>query len=173
MINRKLKKTILLDLLIKDDRWLNLHLINHENIEKMIFTMIQYLKLNTYFKQIECSIFLINDIEISSYNKKFRNKHTPTNTLSFPIEDISPFEPEKTLTANGYINLGDIFLSLETIILEASEQTKNFYDHFYHLLLHSLLHLLGYQHDEEKDRIIMENVEIHILADLNIQNPYE
>jgi len=166
MVNRKLKINITLDLSVKEDQWKQFHLITEENIKTLTIKTLEYLHLSTQIEEIEYGILLTNDKEIGSYNKKFRGKDNPTNTLSFPIE-------EHIKIVNGHVILGDIIFAFETIQREATEQTKGFYQHFYHLFLHSLLHLIGYDHEVEKDRICMENLEINILSKLGIGNPYE
>jgi len=173
MINKKLKKRILLDLFTEEKLWEKYTLINKEKIKQMLYETLMHLDLPKYLKQVECSVFLTNDVTIKNYNKKFRGKDKATNTLSFPIEKIDTTKPQDIRTIQGYINLGDLFFSIETIRLEANVQKKNFYNHFYHLLLHSVLHLLGYDHDIEENISIMENLEIQILSKLGIENPYE
>lgn len=105
-----------------------------------------------------CVLFA-DDEKLKTLNKTWRNIDKPTNVLSFPHE-------------NEQI-LGDIAISLETLQKEAIEQSKNLQDHFTHLLIHGILHLLGYDHIEEKDAKEMESLEIELLGALNIANPYE
>lgn len=173
MINKKLKTIILLDLFTEEKLWKKYALINKEKIEQIFYETLTSLDLTKHLKKIECTVFLTNDVTIKKYNKKFRGKDKSTDTLSFPIEKIDPTKPQEINTIEGYINLGDLFFSIETIALEANVQKKKFYDHFYHLLLHSFLHLLGYEHDIAENIAIMENLEIKILSKLGIQNPYE
>jgi len=170
MINKKLKKSIILDLFTKEKKWKEYCLIKQDNIKKLILFTLEQLKVDSSLQQIECSIFLTHDKDIQSYNKKFRNKDKSTNTLSFPSEKSGILSKAKNF--GGYVHLGDMLFSFETIAEESAVQTKNFYDHFYHLLLHSFLHLLGYDHSVEKDRLSMEEIEIKILSKLGIKNPY-
>lgn len=117
-------------------------------------------------KEPELSVLLTNDEEVRGLNKEFRGIDKPTNVLSFPDDDWENEELENT------IYLGDIALAFETIERESAEQNKNFKNHFTHLLVHAMLHLLGYEHEEEKQAEDMEKLEIEILEDFQISNPY-
>ena len=112
------------------------------------------------------SILLTNDQQMRSLNNRYRNKDAPTNVLSFP-------SPENTAMAEdaGHV-LGDIALSAQTIIREAAEQSKTVPDHLAHLLVHGLLHLLGYDHDVDDEAAVMEQLEIDILGTMDVPNPY-
>ena len=116
------------------------------------------------FKEI--SVRLTGDKEIKKLNKQYRNKNSPTNVLSFC--SLSDFNHPDTLEM-----LGDIVISKDTILREAKNSKKNFNQHLTHIGIHGLLHLLGYSHDKEKEALIMEGLEIDILKDLGISNPYE
>ncbi len=104
------------------------------------------------------SLLLTNDGHIQQLNRNFRNKDKPTNVLSFPDGE------------NDY--LGDIAISLETITKEAKEQDKDFYHHFAHMVIHGLLHLKGHDHENDAEAEKMESLEVKILADIGIKNPY-
>jgi len=106
------------------------------------------------------SILLTSDGGIQKLNKNFRNQDKPTNVLSFPGDDGDDY-------------LGDIAISFHTLEREAAEQEKSFDHHFIHILVHGLLHLKGYDHETDGEAEEMEALEIKILADLNIQNPYK
>lgn len=123
-------------------------------------------------QNIELSILLTNDQRIKKLNQEFRNENSATNVLSFPDLDIHfnqilEFKPDQ-----DYIYLGDIAFSFETISNEV--QTKNivFLNHFRHLLVHSTLHLLGYDHIKDKEAEIMQDIEVKILKKLSIPSPY-
>ena len=111
------------------------------------------------------SILLTDDLYMKKINKKWRKLEKATNVLSFPVSKITKEE--------DYFFIGDIVLSYETILSECKLREKSFRDHFLHLLVHGLLHLLGYNHDNERDEKEMEELEVNYLSKLNIKNPYE
>lgn len=101
-------------------------------------------------------------------NKNYRKKDKPTNVLSFATLENDPFiHPE------AFFHIGDVVLALETLKKEAEEQSKRLEDHFMHLLIHGILHLLGYDHIKKEDAKVMENLEIQILNTFGIENPYK
>lgn len=107
------------------------------------------------------SIALSCDEVVAGLNGSFRNMPKPTNVLSFPAGQGGP---------RGF--LGDVILAEETIAREAAEQDTRFDHHVQHLIVHGLLHLLGYDHETPAEAGRMEALEITILADLGISNPY-
>ena len=111
----------------------------------------------------ELSIVLMDDAEQQVLNKQWRNIDKPTNVLSFP--QIEPFSPVLGI-------LGDITLARETLEREAAELGKSFTDHFTHLVVHGFLHILGYDHIQESEALVMEGLETQILATLGIDDPY-
>lgn len=105
-------------------------------------------------------------------NQSFRHKNYPTNVLSFPYEP-SEFELE-FLDAEELGHLGDLVLCLPVVEREAAEQNKPLQHHWAHLIVHGLLHLQGFDHeDSEVEAEIMEAREIAILNQLGMPNPYE
>jgi probable rRNA maturation factor len=111
------------------------------------------------------SVTFTNDAQIQHLNKTYRHQDKPTNVLSFPSLEQSLFQEEE--------ELGDIFLAFETIEHEAHNQNKALNDHTLHLIIHGILHLLGYDHEQENEALEMETLEIEILKKLNIDNPYK
>ncbi len=120
-----------------------------------------------------------DDARIAALNGEFREKARPTNVLSWPSEERgaeylgeAPAPPEPG-TPEDPAHLGDIAIAWETCAREAAEQGKSVHDHVTHLLIHGILHLLGYDHIEDEDAEVMETVERQVLAGLGIADPYD
>lgn len=111
----------------------------------------------------ELSLLLTDDDHVRVLNREWRDKDVPTNVLSFPStgdeEEPGPL-------------LGDIVVARETTAREAADEAKSFDDHFAHLVVHGLLHLLGYDHEIDEEAEEMEALETEILAELGIADPY-
>lgn len=122
--------------------------------------------LKQFLKSGEMTIRLVNSTEIQQLNFNYRNKNKATNVLSFPSE-----LPKNIALAIPLI--GDIIICCEIIEEEAIEQHKTNEAHFAHLVIHGVLHLLGYDHVSASDAAIMEPIEIQLLNTLGIANPYE
>lgn len=119
-----------------------------------------------------------DDARIATLNAEFRGKPVPTNVLSWPAEDLAveaeggmPDQPEPGDQEDPE-SLGDIALAYDTCAREAAEAGKSLADHVTHLIVHGLLHCLGYDHIRDGDAAVMEAVEVRILATLGISDPY-
>lgn len=115
--------------------------------------------------EAELTLRLVDKAEMQDLNKRYRGKDKPTNVLSFPAD--VPAEVALELPF-----LGDIILCVPVIHQEAEEQQKPVFAHWAHMVVHGVLHLLGYDHENDQDAKIMEKKEILILRNLNFQNPY-
>jgi probable rRNA maturation factor len=168
-----------IDILIEEDLWLQ----NNQDIAKKITNLlekiIQQTSLHKFIQNndllAEIAVILTNDDKIWQLNKEYRHRDKPTNVLSFPALDGSKIKNgqlENLEILSPILPLGDIVISYQTLKKECSEQNKIFDQHLTHLLTHSLLHLIGFDHENDEDAEVMENLEIKILAQMGIDNPY-
>jgi probable rRNA maturation factor len=112
----------------------------------------------------ELSLVLSDDEEVAALNQRWRDRAGPTNVLAFASEE-RPAPPAPLI-------LGDVVLAFETVAREAKEQKKSLADHLRHLVIHGVLHLLGYDHDATGPARRMETLETRILATLGVADPY-
>jgi len=106
------------------------------------------------------AILLTDDAAVADLNTRFRDKPTSTNVLSFPAAD------------SAYPHLGDVALAYGVCASEAEAQRKSLADHLTHLVVHGVLHLLGYDHESEADAEVMEQMECEILRRFGVADPY-
>ena len=137
-----------------DNRWKRCKI----DFAKIAEAITGYTHQSKAYDNSEVSIILTNDSEIQMLNKKYRSINKPTNVLSFETGDQEL--------------LGDIFISFDTVMLQAVTDNKSLENHTAHMVTHGILHLLGMDHINDKDAIQMEKAEIEILKKLSIKNPY-
>lgn len=119
-------------------------------------------------RTIDCVIRLVDEREGQALNKQFRQKDKATNVLSFAYDATElPLEAD---SEPDY--LGDIVICEPVIQQEAEQQGKTYEAHLTHMIVHGILHLCGYDHEISADAEQMEQLEVKILAKLNIENPY-
>jgi probable rRNA maturation factor len=142
--------------------------LSNENLETLAKLAIssQRFQKNIQNIPISLTIRLTTPEEIQALNLEFRGKDKPTNVLSFP------FEMPEEISLPEFI-LGDIAICPEIVMNEAIEQKKNYPDHFAHMVIHGVLHLLGHDHEEEEEAMVMESLEIELLEKIQIRNPYQ
>ncbi len=149
-----------LEILYHDTKWQSL-----ENLEAIILSAVKatFNKVgHEEQKPLLISIVFADDFEVQKLNKSFRNKDKPTNVLSFPTEGYDWQEIETSLS------LGDIILAYETVIHEAKNLQMSTLDHVSHLIIHGILHLIGFDHEDDNDAQIMEGLEREILNSIGI-----
>ncbi len=164
---------MILDVIIEDSRWNDADLEKHAKVAAQA----TLLHLGLSDGAWEISVMGCGDTRIAVLNAEFRNKDSATNVLSWPAQDLSadvegnaPLLPEADFM--GDTSLGDIAIAYETCLREAAEAGKEFSDHLTHLLVHGILHLLGYDHVRDGDATIMETLEVEVLCKLGISDPY-
>ena len=113
----------------------------------------------------EIGLLLTTNDRMVDLNKVYRKKNAPTNVLSFP-NGLQSFDETP-------IFLGDIAIGYSITLEESIEANLPFLNHMQHLLVHGCLHLLGFDHEETDEAEEMERVEIKILRDLDIEDPYD
>lgn len=122
--------------------------------------------------QYEVAILGCTDDRIATLNADFRGKPRPTNVLSWPSEERGAEVPGGEPLTPEAAELGDIAIAFETCAREAEQQNKPFEAHVTHLIVHGVLHLLGYDHEIEADADRMEALEKRILSELGLPDPY-
>jgi probable rRNA maturation factor len=119
-------------------------------------------------ERAELSLVLADDAMVQELNRQYRGQDKPTNVLSFAaLDDEDAPEPE-----DGPLLLGDVIIAYETTAAEAQAEGKSLTDHLSHLVVHGVLHLLGFDHMEEDEAEEMEGLESSILGMLGIADPY-
>ena len=158
-----------IDLAVQDPAWEELSGMEELALDAVKATLaMAVLPRRCEDRVLEVSLVLANDDLVQVLNREYRHKDRPTNVLSFASLD----ETDMPEVDGSPLNIGDVILAYKTIEKEASDQDKFIQDHAAHLIVHGVLHLLGYDHIEEDDANVMESTEIRILEKLGIQNPY-
>ncbi|MEM6660038.1 MAG: rRNA maturation RNase YbeY [Pseudomonadota bacterium] len=162
---------MMFELTVEDPRWHRLEPLSHAAIQAVL----DHCGLDA--ETCEVSVLGCDDVRIAELNASFRSKAVPTNVLSWPAEDLAadepghpPRRPEPDFA--GDIALGDIAIAYDTCANEAAAAGKSMDDHVTHLIVHGVLHLLGYDHIRDPDATLMEQVEVEILGKMGIDDPY-
>ncbi|MDJ0822926.1 MAG: rRNA maturation RNase YbeY [Paracoccaceae bacterium] len=161
------------DTILEDDRWQQPDLAAlAEGAAKATLTHLGHDPANYEIAVLGC-----DDRRIATLNADFRGKPQPTNVLSWPETDLSADAPGASPDAppqddTGPHPLGDIAIAYDTCAREAAAAGKSLPDHATHLIVHGLLHLLGYDHVRDADATLMEGLEVAILGNLGLPDPY-
>ncbi|MEP9358205.1 rRNA maturation RNase YbeY [Sphingomonas sp. KR3-1] len=131
-----------------------------------------YLEWLTHPAAIEVAVRFTSDAEVHVLNRQYRDKDKPTNVLSFPMIQPDLMEAVTENSDDGEVLLGDIVLAHGICAAEALERQVSVEDHATHLIVHGVLHLLGYDHMDDAEAEAMEEMERAALASLGLHDPY-
>ncbi|WP_339045147.1 rRNA maturation RNase YbeY [Candidatus Mesenet endosymbiont of Agriotes lineatus] len=146
----------MIEISIHSDKWYNVIDDPEKFVKNIINVYLEKLKIANY--QPIISILMADDSVLHKLNLEHRSQDKPTNVLSFSYEKLSP-----------ECFLGDIAISVDRIIAESVEYEASILSHTAYLILHGLLHLLGYDHEQEDEETKMQSLEEEIMAELNIK----
>lgn len=121
---------------------------------------------------IEIAVRMTNDDEVRTLNRSYRQKDKPTNVLSFPMVQPDLLDTVTTNSDDGEVLLGDIILAHGVCAREAADRGISVEHHAQHLIVHGVLHLLGYDHQGDAEAEAMEGIERDALASMGIADPY-
>lgn len=162
------------DIVIEDDRWeaVDLEPLAHAAAQATLG------QIGLDAEAAEMTLLACDDTRIAALNEDFRGKARATNVLSWPAEERGAAAPGgDPLPAipgiDGMLELGDIALAYETCAAEAEAAGKPLAAHVTHLIVHGLLHLLGYDHENDPDAMLMEGFEREILGKMGYDDPYK
>ncbi|PCI65373.1 MAG: rRNA maturation RNase YbeY [Gammaproteobacteria bacterium] len=127
---------------------------------------------NSKVINLELTIRIVSLDESQQLNSDYRGKNKPTNVLSFPFEIPEGLPVDVLESENMESILGDLAICEAIVIEEAKEQSKQVNHHWAHMVVHGVLHLVGYDHVDDSDAKEMESLEVEILSQLGIGSPY-
>jgi probable rRNA maturation factor len=158
--------SVAVEIVVEDERWANLDVVS----DRACNAALREVGLDA--SRYEVVVLGADDARIAVLNGQFRGLARPTNVLSWPSEERGAEAPGARPRAPVAGELGDIALAWETCNREAEALGWPLDDYVSHLLVHGTLHLLGYDHETEGDAELMEAVEVGVLRELNLPNPY-
>lgn len=157
------------DCVVEDARWVDIDALALTASDAVLD------RLGLEPSAFEISVLACDDARIAALNEGFRSKSKPTNVLSWPsderaaaIDGEMPIPPQ----VGPDSELGDIAIAYDTCAAEAAAAGKPMREHTLHLLVHGTLHLLGFDHERDRDATLMEGLETEILGKLGISDPY-
>lgn len=166
--------TRLTDIMIEDPRWQTVGI--EPLAENAAVNTLKFLDLPV--EGYEIAVLACDDARIADLNAEFRERPTPTNVLSWPAYDLAPEvdgdvpDPPPPPDPMMGESLGDIAIAYDTCFKEVRIGDKPLADHVTHLVVHAVLHLLGYNHVRDRDATLMEGLETRILGKMGIADPY-
>ena len=136
-----------------------------EKMQSWIHAVLE--KVDCNFERPEITVRIVSCEECQQLNSDYRGKDKPTNVLSFPFE-----APEMIPAEELGEFLGDLVICEQVLQREAEQQNKSIDSHWAHLIIHGILHLLGFDHIEEQDANRMEALEVELMKELGFEDPY-
>ncbi len=137
------------------------HIPAKDKIQAWINSTLEFARVTE--PSTEITLRIVDHTESAKLNQRYRHKAGPTNVLSFPEAKIPNLQST---------SLGDLVLCADLVEEEAKQQDISVQDHWAHLMVHGTLHLLGHDHENDKEAAIMEKMEMDILAQFGIASPY-
>ncbi|MBE6447141.1 MAG: rRNA maturation RNase YbeY [Alphaproteobacteria bacterium] len=170
------------EIIFEDNSWMECCRDDINTAAEAVFA-----QLNLKHDDVEICFLCTNDESVRILNKTYRGVDRPTNVLSFPADSYDDEDSSCTCEANTSCDckicnckddkppclLGSVAFAFETIRDESMNQNKSFDDHLKHLVVHSVLHLLGYDHIDDEDAKKMEELETKILSNMGVNDPYD
>lgn len=154
------------EILTEDDRWSPL------GLDRIAAVAAEAVERHLGLPPLDIAILACDDTRIAVLNAEFRGRETPTNVLSWPSEERGAEVEGERPDPPRDSEVGDLAISYDTCAREARAQGKSLADHATHLVVHGILHLLGYDHVRDRDGDLMERTETVILGQLGIADPY-
>ena len=151
-----------LDVLEEHPGWAQSSVLTLDIVRQIVHATLKHTEYSCQGTSLVLSVLLADDATLQELNRDFLGLDKPTNVLAFPVGEQN---------GTDYY-LGDIALSYDTICMEAQLYNKTIHQRAVHMLVHGVLHLLGYDHIDEDDKIIMEAAEEEILLIFGITEPY-
>lgn len=163
---------IIVEIAKSNSAWVNHKTLNKHLMKKLITNILnRFANLKT-IDRFELSVLFATNQEMLDLNNKFRGKHKTTNILSFPDIELNWQQLVEFKPNQNYMYLGDIAFCYQVIQNEAINKNISFEEHFIHLFVHGILHLIGFDHQDDNDASAMEKLEIDVLKDFAIASPY-
>jgi probable rRNA maturation factor len=157
---------------INDVAWRDFLTTNNHFLQNIAFGAFEAGNLLLDDKRMNCmNIIFCSDDEIHTLNRDYRDTDKPTNVLSFPTYDADELKAQAYCFADMQI-FGDIFIAYRYCFTEAEQNNKPLLYHIAHMIVHGILHILGHDHIDDVEAQIMESLEIDILKQFDIPNPY-
>ena len=154
------------EVLIEDPRWEAIDL--PDLAQRAVDGTLSHLRL----AQSDVSLLAADDTRVATLNATFRDKPKPTNVLSWPSEELGAEREGDAPLPPTDPEIGDIALAFGICAAEADAAGLSLADHTTHLIVHGTLHLLGYDHERDGDATLMERIEVEILGNLGVADPY-